>query len=40
MDLNSAFWLVFIIVVAVGLCSMGYCGFMRKSQPQDKAVEK
>ena len=40
MDLNSAFWLVFIVVVAVGVCSMGYCGFLRKTPPEDKAAEK
>lgn len=36
MELGTLFWAVFVIVVAVGLCGMGYCNCInKKRQPGD-----
>lgn len=37
MELNTIFLLVFVVIVAVGACSMGYCNCIKKKQSPDLA---
>ena len=37
MELNTIFLLVFVVIVAVGACGMGYCNCIKKKQPPDLA---
>ena len=39
MELNTMFWLLFVIIVAVGVCGMGYCNCANKKRVQDGADE-
>jgi len=37
MELGTLFWVVFVVIVAVGLCGMGYCNCINKKRQHDEA---